>query len=53
MSEEQKIQFRSVDLSSDYDAVAKVLAELETSVGAIYALINCAGMAICGTVAGK
>lgn len=53
VSKEQKIQYRSVDLSSNYDDVAKALADLETSVGEIYALINCAGLAICGTVAGN
>lgn len=46
----QKLQFRSLDLAKSYDAVEQCFAELEQSVGAIYALINCAGMAICGTV---
>ncbi|XP_034485511.1 3-ketodihydrosphingosine reductase [Drosophila innubila] len=45
---EQKFQYRSLDISGDYEEVARVLGELEKSVGDIYALINCAGMAICG-----
>ncbi|EDV92826.1 3-ketodihydrosphingosine reductase [Drosophila grimshawi] len=45
---EQKFQHRSLDIGSDYDQVARVLGELEESVGDIYAMINCAGMAICG-----
>ncbi|KAH8420767.1 hypothetical protein KR222_004310 [Zaprionus bogoriensis] len=45
---EQKFQYRSLDIGGDYELVARVLAELEESIGDIYALINCAGMAICG-----
>lgn len=50
VSDHQKIQYRSVDLSADYEAVKKTLAELEETIGRIYMLVNCAGMAICGTV---
>lgn len=39
-----------MDLSASYNAVANALNELEESVGHIYMLVNCAGMAICGTV---
>lgn len=46
----QKIQAVSLDLSSDYETVAKALQRLEENVGDIYMLVNCAGMAICGTV---
>ncbi|ETN58584.1 short-chain dehydrogenase [Anopheles darlingi] len=46
----QKLQFRSLDLSKSYETVAKTLDELEGDVGPIYMLVNCAGMAICGTV---
>nr|XP_040218843.2 3-ketodihydrosphingosine reductase [Anopheles coluzzii] len=46
----QMIQFRSLDLAKSYGAVTSTLDELERTVGAIYMLINCAGMAICGTV---
>lgn len=45
---DQKFQYRSLDISGDYDQVAKVLGEIEDSFGPIYTLINCAGMAICG-----
>lgn len=45
---EQKFQYRSLDIGGDYEQVASVLGELEDSIGDIYALINCAGMAICG-----
>ncbi|XP_068157818.1 3-dehydrosphinganine reductase [Drosophila tropicalis] len=45
---EQKFQFRSLDIGGDYEQVERVLGEMEESVGPIYALINCAGMAICG-----
>lgn len=45
---DQKFQYRSLDIGGDYEQVASVLSELEESTGNIYALINCAGMAICG-----
>ncbi|XP_064551069.1 3-ketodihydrosphingosine reductase [Drosophila montana] len=45
---EQKFQYRSLDIAGDYEQVAGVLGELEESAGNIYALINCAGLAICG-----
>lgn len=45
---EQKFQYRSLDIGGDYELVAGVLGELEETIGDIYALINCAGMAICG-----
>lgn len=50
VSEDQKIQYRSVDLAKSYEEVEQCLIALETTVAPIYALINCAGMAICGTV---
>lgn len=48
--EKQLIQFRSVDLSKNYDTVQNVLATLENEVAPIYWLVNCAGGAICGRV---
>ncbi|KAH8384109.1 hypothetical protein KR009_012168 [Drosophila setifemur] len=45
---DQKFQYRSLDIGGDYDKVAGVLGEIEDGFGPIYALINCAGMAICG-----
>lgn len=50
INEKQQIQFRSVDLSKNYEGVQNVLAALENDVGAIYWLVNCAGGAICGRV---
>lgn len=47
---DQKIQYRSMDLSKSNDVVEKCFAELEEAIAPIYGLINCAGMAICGTV---
>lgn len=45
---EQKFQYRCLDLSSNYDDVAKCLADIEEAFGDIFMLINCAGLAICG-----
>lgn len=50
INERQKIQYKSLDLSTSYAEVDECFACLEQSVGPIHALINCAGMAICGTV---
>lgn len=46
----QKVQCKSVDLSADYDVVQNALRQIEEDMGDIYMLVNCAGMAICGTV---
>lgn len=35
-------------MSSNYDDVAKCLADIEEAFGDIFMLINCAGLAICG-----
>ncbi|KAL5273474.1 KDSR family protein [Megaselia abdita] len=45
---EQKFQKVSLDISKDYKTVEKVFEKLESDVGPIYMLVNCAGMAICG-----
>lgn len=45
----QKITTVSVDVS-DYSKLETTFAELESEVGPIYGLINCAGLAICGKV---
>lgn len=50
VNEQQKIQFKSLDLSKGYADIEECFGDLDRSVGPIYALINCAGMAICGTV---
>lgn len=50
VSDKQMIQYRSVDLSSNYDCVKSALSALEEEIGAIYMLVNCAGGSICGRV---
>lgn len=47
---EQKIEYRSLDLTKGHEEVNKVFAEIEGTTGEIYMLVNCAGMAICGTI---
>lgn len=44
----QKIQYASLDVTSDYGSIEKCLSKLETDVGPIFMLVNCAGMCICG-----
>lgn len=46
----QRVHCKSLDLSTDYESVRTGLEEVEKEMGEIYMLINCAGMAICGTV---
>ncbi|XP_053948019.1 3-ketodihydrosphingosine reductase [Anastrepha ludens] len=45
---DQKFQYRCLDISTNYDEVACALSEVEKTLGDIYMLVNCAGMAICG-----
>lgn len=47
---QQKFQYKSLDISESYDKVSKSLSDIEESVGEIYMLVNCAGMAICGVL---
>lgn len=44
----QKIQYVSLDVTSDYDTIAKCLSTLENDIAPIFMLVNCAGMCICG-----
>lgn len=46
----QKIEYRSLDLSKGHEVIEKTFAEIEETSGDIYMLVNCAGMAICGTI---
>ncbi|KXJ67985.1 3-ketodihydrosphingosine reductase [Aedes albopictus] len=48
--DDQKIEYRSIDLAKSHDLVEKGLQEIEASLGPVFMLINCAGMAICGTI---
>lgn len=50
INDKQKIQYKSIDLSINYDTVANGLSKLEEEIGPIYMLVNCAGMALCGTI---
>ncbi|XKL69184.1 hypothetical protein PGB90_006953 [Kerria lacca] len=50
ISEKQKIQYFTLDISADYEHTEKTLCEVEKIMGAVYILINCAGTAICGTL---
>lgn len=50
INEKQMIQFRSVDLSKNYDIVQSSLSALEDEIAPIYWLVNCAGGSICGRV---
>lgn len=47
---DQKIEYRSLDLATGAEPIEKVFAEIEEKSGDIYMLVNCAGMAICGTI---
>lgn len=49
-NEEQKISYRSLDLSKNYNDVESTIKSIENDIGEIFMLVNCAGMAICGTV---
>ncbi|KOC69550.1 3-ketodihydrosphingosine reductase [Habropoda laboriosa] len=46
----QKVEYLSLDISQDYNAVEKALSDLEKTMGPIYMLVNCAGTAICGKI---
>lgn len=47
---DQKFEYISLDLSADYAAIETALKELESRMGTIYMLTNCAGGAICGRI---
>nr|XP_026489804.1 3-ketodihydrosphingosine reductase [Vanessa tameamea] len=44
----QKVNYISLDITSDYDTIQKCLSKAESDIGPIFMLINCAGMCICG-----
>lgn len=39
-----------MDLTQSYEAVQSAIRNIEKTVGPTYALINCAGMAVCGKI---
>lgn len=47
---EQKIEYRSLDLTKGHEEVNKAFTEIEEKSGEVYMLVNCAGTAICGTI---
>ncbi|XP_063232770.1 3-ketodihydrosphingosine reductase [Bacillus rossius redtenbacheri] len=46
--ERQKVQYVSLDVSDNYEAIERALLCAEDDVGPIYMLVNCAGTAVCG-----
>jgi 3-dehydrosphinganine reductase len=48
--ETQNINWHSLDLASGHENIGKAFSEIEKKYGEIYMLVNCAGMAICGTI---
>lgn len=50
LTESQRVEIKSLDLSKSFVDVSKAFAEIEQSMGPIYMLVNCAGLALCGRV---
>uniref|UniRef100_A0A336MDM6 3-dehydrosphinganine reductase n=1 Tax=Culicoides sonorensis TaxID=179676 RepID=A0A336MDM6_CULSO len=50
LTEAQRVETKSLDLSKNFEDVSKGFAEIEASMGPIYMLVNCAGFAMCGKV---
>ncbi|XP_058450653.1 3-ketodihydrosphingosine reductase [Malaya genurostris] len=48
--DEQKIEYISIDLAKDYSTVVAGFESIENRSGPIFMLVNCAGMAVCGTI---
>ncbi|XP_047522027.1 3-ketodihydrosphingosine reductase [Pieris napi] len=48
INKEQKVQYASLDVTSDYNTIEKCFSDLENKIGTIFMLFNCAGMCICG-----
>lgn len=46
----QRIEYLSLDISKDYETIEKSFLDIEKTMGPIYMLVNCAGMAICGKI---
>lgn len=49
-AEKQKINYISLDVTQSYNAIKSAISSIEDDVGPIYALITCAGMAVCGKI---
>jgi 3-dehydrosphinganine reductase len=51
ISPRQKVEYKSLDLAkATYKDIESAFGEIEEKCGDIYMLVNCAGMAICGTI---
>lgn len=50
LNENQKIQYHSLDVTKSSEEIYKSFEKIEEKSGEIYMLVNCAGMAICGTI---
>ncbi|XP_015366557.1 PREDICTED: 3-ketodihydrosphingosine reductase [Diuraphis noxia] len=50
LNNDQKFKYLSVDLAGDYSMVKTTLNIAINEMGPLYLFINCAGMAICGTL---
>lgn len=48
--DDQRVEYYSLDLSKGHENINKAFNEIEKKSGDIYMLVNCAGMAICGTI---
>ncbi|XP_065221275.1 3-ketodihydrosphingosine reductase [Planococcus citri] len=48
VKQSQKVNYISLDISTNYENVEKVLNEAEQNLGPVYMLVNCAGTCICG-----
>lgn len=48
LTEAQRVEIKSIDLSKSFDDVSTCFAEIEQALGPIYMLVNCAGLALCG-----
>ncbi|XP_072747996.1 3-ketodihydrosphingosine reductase [Anoplolepis gracilipes] len=46
----QRVEYLSLDIGANYENVEKALADLEKTMGPIYMLVNCAGIAICSKI---
>ncbi|KAL7033997.1 hypothetical protein ACKWTF_007809 [Chironomus riparius] len=47
---DQRIEYYSLDVASGHKNIQTSFKEIEEKLGDIYMLVNCAGMAICGTI---
>lgn len=46
----QKVEWKSCDLTKGYEVISSAFTDIEESMGDIYMLVNCAGQAICGAI---